>query len=134
MAIKTITIDSKTIPAPTRLNAYPPGATTLHLPVDGAAIAQVSNNRDTQGTMNTVRSLEWDAIPLDSGDWTLSIDELKALEGQNTTIQATSVFSNIYNASTNIKIINVDPVYLRDADYGGTSKAWFSLTVNYVHR
>ena len=130
MALATITIGASTVVAPTTLDAFPRGRTTLLVPIDGEAIAQVSNNRDNQGEKNAVREMAWTLLPFTSTDWTHTIQSLKALEGTNTTLNAGTCFGGTYSSNTNIKVINVDPQYIIDND--GT--ALYSLTISYLHR
>jgi len=119
----------RTLICPTACDSYAAGTTNLLNPIDGTAIAQVSNNRDTYGTKNDPRVMEWDLLATTAPDseYTMTLAQLKALEGQDTVL-TTTYFG--YTGTQNIKVINVDLIWEGYWD----SLDWFNVRVTFLHR
>jgi len=138
MSVTTISLDNstgtpKTLPAPTRADIYPEPQVTPMIPLDGAMIVQRSANRGNTGDKNGVRVLEWNALPVDpSGitgvSHTMTLAELKALEGKSSDLNGGTCWDSVYVADTDIKIIRVRTKYLKDME--GTS--WYEVRMEFV--
>lgn len=132
MSFSTITITgaiigAKTLPPPSTPNVYAPSTISKFDPIDGNMILQVSNNRDSYGDKNSDHSLVWDALLDSSSLWTMTIAELKSLEGTDAVIDGASCLP--YTTTQSIRVSNVSLDWL---GWNGSVNVWRAELV-YTH-
>jgi hypothetical protein len=112
------------------MNPFAPSVSNVFTPISGQAIVQTSNNRDSYGPKNAVREMVWEAIPTSAfaSEWTMTLLELKSIEGLENVLTATGSFG--YTAAQNIVVVSVDLNWIAR----GGGKDWYEVTLRYFHR
>lgn len=128
MSVSTITIDGSTVVCPSELQAFGESVVNQLVPIDGNAVIQMSNNKNSFGDANSVRAMTWNAMPTSDSGWTHTVFTLKALEGTDVVLAASGVGG--YTANQNIRVYGVS-VRLVGSD--GSEDYW-NVVLNYAHR
>lgn len=128
MAVSTITIDGDSVVCPSEIQAFGQSIANQLLPIDGNAVVQMSNNTDSYGDKNAVRTLTWNAMPTSDAGWTHTVFTLKALEGTDVVLNATN--KGGYTTTQNIRIYSVQ---VTRVGTDGTTDYW-NVVLNYAHR
>jgi len=129
ISLKNASGTTKTIVEPTRMDVMGASTSSVFTPISGQAVVQTSNNRDSYGPKNSIRTMTWDAISITpiNAAWTMTLLELKATEGLANVLTATNSFG--YTSAQNIVVTSVEMEWVERSD----GLDWFTVNLSYFH-
>jgi len=96
------------------------------VPIQGEATIQITNDLDTYGGKNAVRTMSWEAMTTTGAEWSGTVAELKSLESEDALL---SSGNTPYTADQTIKVVEVDVQHLKK----NAQDIW-SVSLSYMHR